>query len=295
MNQLYPLRPIQIIDTAFNLSKKTFVKFLLISSSFVLPLQIIAWIIEVAASGQESELVGRTIYIATSFQCFIVGASLAFTSNVLGSLISRQYTKEFLGKEYPTTFNASRVKILIIQLTYQFIALGICLITRFGLGKVFDNSEANWLSFFLLFIFVFVWSVFTLRKSFAIPISINENVRGTNLKKRLKSLNKYSFSTLFGTFCYCWLLVLVLATPMLTILQYVIAKDYIKSTIGDLSLLNLIFTFIVSFICIIYSYILLLTYFNGRISHEGFDLAITIDEIEKEGRSRGELLNTNKG
>ena len=60
MNQLYPLRPIQIIDTAFNLSRKTFVKFLLISLSFVLPLQIIAWIIEVAASGQESELVGRT-------------------------------------------------------------------------------------------------------------------------------------------------------------------------------------------------------------------------------------------
>lgn len=293
MKPLYPLRPIQIIDTAFILSKKTLVKFFIISLLFILPLQVFAWILEVAADGQSSELSGRTLLIAAIFQCFIIGVSLVFTSNIFGSKVSKEFCREYLGKTYPTTFNSVRLKIFIIQLCYQISSLALCIFTRFLLGRVTDNNAANGLSVLFLLLYVVIWSGLTLRQSFAIPISINENASGKDLKIRKKALNKTSWGTLFGTFCYCWLLVLVIAIPMVSFLQFVISKDFINSTVGELALLNIIFSFLVAFICIVYSFILVTTYFNGRVAHEGFDIALTIDEIEQEGRTRGKLLDAN--
>jgi hypothetical protein len=292
MKPLYPLRPIQIIDTSFVLSKKTFVRFFFIGLIFMIPLQVIAWILEVAADNQSSDLEARTLLISAIFQCFIIGISLVFTSNVFGTRVSKEFCREYLGKVYPTTFNSTRIRIFIIQLLYQLCSLILCILTRFILGRITDNDRANSITVIFLILYVAIWSGLTLRQSFAIPISINENASGKNLRDRLKTLNRASWLTLFGTFCYCWLLIIVIAIPMVTILQFVVSKDFIQSSVGELALLNLIFTFLVSFICVIYSFILITTYFNSRVLHEGFDLAITIDEIDQTRRNRGKLLDT---
>ena len=196
MRQLFPLRPIQIIDTSFILSKKVFIKFFLIALIFVLPMQILAWAIEVAATQQ---------------------------SNIFAKRASQEYCKEYLGKTYATSSNPARYRIFAIQFLYQFISLLLCIFTRFLLGNMFNDTSANSVMGVLLFIYVGVWSVLSIRQSFSIPI----------------------------------------------------------------------FAFIVSFACVIFSFILVTTYFNGRVANEGFDLAVTIDEIEQEGRSRGKLLNVN--
>lgn len=291
MRELFPLRPIQIIDTSFILCKKTFVRFFLISLLVVMPLQIIAWIIEVSASDSTNNFSGRTRLLAVMYQCFIVGISIVITSNLFGKRASKEYCNEYLGRNYSTNFSKSRIVILVIQVLYQVLILAFCILTRYFLGRMLDDDGANVLSLALLILFVVIWSGLTLRKSFAIPISINENASGKNLKKRLKAINRYSWGTLFGTFCFCWLLVLVLVTPVLTVLQIVISKDYVKTSIGELALLNVIFALVVSFICMIYSYILVVVYFNSRVSYEGFDISVSLDDLELEGRTRGELLN----
>ena len=295
LRRIFPLRPIQILDTAFILSKKSFIKLFLLSFAFILPFQIIAWSIEVTAANASNDISGRTSLLAAIFQCFIVGAALVFTSNVFASKVSKIYCKEYIGKEYPAVFKIDRLKIFLIQFSYQIIILVACILTRFFLGKLFANSTANKLSAFLLILFVGIWSWLTLRKSFAIQISVNEQIVGKDLKARTKILNKYSSGTLLGTFSYCWLLVIILAIPMLGSLNYLISKDFIHGQIGQLAMLNIIFSFIVSFICVIYSFILVINYFNARVEHEGFDIALSINEIEQEGSTRGKLLNINKG
>ena len=256
-------------------------------------MQILAWAIEVAATQQSNDFSSRTILLAVIFQFFIIGASLVITSNIFAKRASQEYCKEYLGKTYATSSNPARYRIFAIQFLYQFISLLLCIFTRFLLGNMFNDTSANSIMGVLLFIYVGVWSVLSIRQSFSIPILVNENVSGKELKLRSKTLNKSSFSTLLGTYSYCWLLVLVLSGSMVGSLQYIISKDVIKSIIGQLAILNTIFAFIVSFACVIFSFILVTTYFNGRVAHEGFDLAVTIDEIEQEGRSRGKLLNVN--
>lgn len=64
-----------------------------------------------------------------------------------------------------------------------------------------------------------------------------------------------------------------------------------KSSLGSLALFNIILAVVIASISVVYSYILTVTYFNARIEHEGFDVTVAIEELEREGNSRGKLLD----
>lgn len=175
----------------------------------------------------------------------------------------------------------------VVQIIFLVALLGF----RFALGHITSDTNANVVTVLCFLIVAFPWILFTLRVGFMIPISTNENKNFQQIRKRCSAVNRIHFWKLFGAYCICLMMIFVLVFPSLGMIQYVLAKNVVKSSLGSLALFNIILAVVIASISVVYSYILTVTYFNARIEHEGFDVTVAIEELEREGNSRGKLLD----
>jgi|GEM_PF-5428529 len=285
MINLTPLRPIQIVDVSFQLMRRKFVSSLLIAILVSIPIQIIVWIFEVSITGEGSsdDLGSRTFLVAFILQMFAVGFSLSVTSNLLSSRVGKVYATSIFENTFSLNRSASKLAIGFYHAGVQFLFAGSLILFRFILGQFLVDSQANAFTWFALVVILTPWIFVTLRLGFAVPICTYEGGTFSEIIKRTGQLNKVHFWKLFGVYWICLFMIAILTIPSLTAVSIIISNNLIKSDIGEITLNNLIILLVISSISLVYSYILSVTYFNARIEHEGFDIAVSINELEQKG------------
>ena len=293
MISLFPLRPIQIVDVSFQLLRKKFIASFFTALAITIPFQIIVWIFEISITDQApgEDLTGRTIFVVLILQFFSVGLSLALVSNVLSRVTGKAYCQNIFNNLYQVHRSPARLAVGVYHVGIQFAFVVSMLGFRFLVGRVLIDYQANVLAFVLFFIVFIPWAFATLRVGFAVPISVHEGGSLKAVRTRTKQINKVHFFKLLGVYCISIFMIWVLVVPSLSVLQIFIAKGLIKSAIGNWAFFNLIVATIIASISVVYSYILTVTYFNARIEHEGFDIAVSIQQLENEGGDNGKLLN----
>ena len=292
MIQLFPLRPVQIVDLSFQLLRRKFMSSFLIGLLVAIPLQAIVWIFEIyLAESPGQDLTQRTMLIIAIFQFSSIGISLALVSNLLTRSTGRVYSQAVFNNIYKIQNSPARIAIAAyhvgVQLGFLFAMIGI----RFLFGRFLVDDTANLLTLTILVLAGVPWIFVTLRFGFSVPISTHEGGSFTSILKRTKEINRIHFFKLFGVYCICVFMILILVLPSLTIVQMIIANGFIKSDVGQWAFFNLIASVIIASISVVYSYILTATYFNARIEYEGFDIAVSIEQLESEGSEHGKLLD----
>lgn len=294
MISLFPLRPVQIVDISFQLMQKKFIKSLLIAISIALPLQAIVWIFEISATDRVpgEDLTGRTIFIVLVVQFIAVGISLTGVSNLLSSMVGKVYSQTIFNNLYKIHKSPAKMITTLFQVGLQIVFGALMLGFRFTLGQFFTDITSNILAYLTLIVATVPWALITLRLGFSVPVSTHEGGTFSEIRARTKQINKVHFYKLFGVYCIAVLMIILLVSPSLTVIQIFIAKNLTKSSIGNWALFNLVISIVVASIATVYSYMLTATYFNARIEHEGFDIAVAIQQQELAGSTSGKLLNT---
>ena len=293
MISLQPLRPIQIVDVSFQLMRKKFVTSLIIALLVSLPIQVLVWIFQISITepGSGSDLRSRTVLVASILQFLSIGVSLSVVSNLLSSRVGKVYASSIFNNSFSLDRSASKLAIGFYHVAIQLIFAGSLLLLRYILGLSLVDSQANAITWFVLFLLLFPWAFVTLRLGFSVPIATYEGGTFNEILRRTKHINKVHFWKLFGVYCVCLFMIAILTIPSLTAVGIIVSNNLVKSDVGQDTLTNLIILTVVSTIALVYSYILTVTYFNARIEHEGFDIAVSINELEQKGASSGKLFD----
>jgi hypothetical protein len=292
MRTLDVLRPVQMVDVGFQLLRYNFVRSFAVGLAVTIPLQSIVWIVELAVgNSDESYVAAGTIYIAFVMQFFAIGTALCVVSSILGATVGKTYARKMFGTFEVQSSISTRATIALWQVFIQVVFLLLAIGSRWFLGQTMPQDYVDLFSYMgLLFLFPF-WVIVTIRVGFAIPASIHEQISFSVLRKRTRALNRKGFMTLFGVYWLCVTLIFALITPSLMIGSSIIANNVGNTEVGSLAMFNMFLSFIVALISVVYSYVLTVVYFNTRIQYEGFDIALSIAELEEERSRRGKLLN----
>ncbi len=282
MISLQSLRPIQIVDVSFQLMRRNFVLSLFIAIAISLPIQVIAWIFNVSISENDygSNLQGRTILVVSIIQLLAIAFSLSAVSNVLSSRVGRVYATNIFNNTFVLNSSTSKFSIGAFHVVIHLLFAGSLFVLRLVLGQFLIDSQANLITWLALFILLVPWILVTLRLGFAVPIATYEGGSFSEILKRTSQLNKVHYWKLFGVYWICIFMIAVLTFPALTAVSIIISNNLIKSDIGQTTLTHIIILLVVSTISLVYSFILSVTYFNARIEHEGFDISVSISELE---------------
>ena len=293
MINLSPLRPIQIVDISFQLMRKRFVSSLFISLLVSLPIQVVVWIFEVSISEStnDSDLNARLTLVIAILQFLSIGISLSVVSNILSGRIGKIYASSIFNNAFSLNRSASKFAIGLFHVGIQILFAGSLLGLRFLLGRFLVDSQANTITWLALIILLTPWIFLTLRLGLSVPVATYEGGTFGSILRRNRQLNKVHYWKLFGVYCVCIFMIAVLTIPSMSVIGIFISNNLIKSDIGNVTLTNLIILIVVSSIALVYSFILTVTYFNARIEHEGFDISVSVIELEQKGASHGKLLN----
>lgn len=284
MISLRVLRPIQIVDVSYQLMRNKFISSFIIAFLAILPAQFAVFIFQISItdSAPGEDLGWRIFLIMILAQFTSVGIALSIVPNLLSGRCGKIYNQKMFDNVYSVQRSATKALIAIFQVSVQLSFFVLLLGIRYLLGLGLSDFGANTLTFGIFFLLTVPWIMFSIRLGFAIPVSTHEGGSFSEVFKRAKSINRVHFGKLFGVHCLSIFLLLLMLTPTLSIAQLLISNNIIKSAITDWVFFNLVITTLIAIIAVAYSFILTVSYFNARIEYEGFDIAVSIDQLQRE-------------
>lgn len=292
MRTLHVLRPVQMVDIGFQLLRYNFVRACAVGLAITIPLQALVWIVELAVGqSDDSGVTAGTIYISFVLQFFSIGAALCLVSSALGTTAGKTYATKMFGTFSVRSSRGTRATMALWQLVIQIFFLALTIGLRWMLGQMMPQDSVDVLAYMALFLIFPVWVFATIRTGFAIPASVHEELTFPKLRSRTRAFNQKGFWSLFGIYWLCVTLIFALVGPSFIMGTSFISNNIANTEVGFLAMFNMFLSFIVALISVVYSYVLTVVYFNTRIKYEGFDIALSIAELEEERSRRGKLLN----